>query len=377
MVAVGRGSDPNEVAREAEEAPAAARFVRSACGLHSLGFGERVRTRWPRYKLPLLRLSCLVVLISAGLISAGHGRPVSLASLELDRVRSGVAVEVQVTVSRLAVRALPGGHELSLAQIEGHHAAFGGISGLARIGQDTVFVTDRGWIGRFADTSSGGALSIAMRPLRLNKGADQRDAEALAIERGADGEAEALWIAFERAHRLVRVEGDTSRTFPLPWRGCLKRNGGIEALAVDGSARLVALAEEPELCGGAKDRIDVWVGQPGAWERRSAVRTNNFSPTGAAFAPDGSLYLLERRFTWIGGIWMRLRRFSAAEIAQSDWGEGETIVTLDGASGIDNMEALLIEQDSSGRTVVTALADDNFNLLQRTVVLTLRLAEGS
>jgi hypothetical protein len=42
---------------------------------------------------------------------------------------------------------------------------------------------------------------------------------------------------------------------------------------------------------------------------------------------------------------------------------------------IDNMEGLSIHVDSAGDTVLTLISDDNFSILQRTVLLQFKLVD--
>ena len=44
-------------------------------------------------------------------------------------------------------------------------------------------------------------------------------------------------------------------------------------------------------------------------------------------------------------------------------------------SQIDNMEGLSVHRDAAGALVLTLISDDNFSLLQRTVLLQFTLAE--
>ena len=44
-------------------------------------------------------------------------------------------------------------------------------------------------------------------------------------------------------------------------------------------------------------------------------------------------------------------------------------------SQIDNMEGLAVSQDEAGRTILTLVSDDNFSILQRTLILQFALHE--
>jgi len=49
--------------------------------------------------------------------------------------------------------------------------------------------------------------------------------------------------------------------------------------------------------------------------------------------------------------------------------DGRELMFADMGSQIDNMEGVSVHRDSSGALVLTLLSDDNFSLLQRTLLL--------
>ena len=44
-------------------------------------------------------------------------------------------------------------------------------------------------------------------------------------------------------------------------------------------------------------------------------------------------------------------------------------------SQIDNMEGLAVHRDEAGRTILTLVSDDNYSILQRTLILQFALVE--
>ncbi len=61
--------------------------------------------------------------------------------------------------------------------------------------------------------------------------------------------------------------------------------------------------------------------------------------TAAASLQDGTLLLLERRFTLLEGVRMRLRRIEASDIKPGALLDGEVLIEADLSDEIDNMEA--------------------------------------
>jgi hypothetical protein len=204
------------------------------------------------------------------------------------------------------------------------------------------------------------------------------DCESLAI---ADGTA---WIGLERVNEVLRFaigrDGFAARGTPIPMPAAVKgfaNNRGLEALAVVPSGphagSLIGVGERP--FGGRDGPVSpgfFLTGTPGSFE---VVRRDGFDVTDAAFLPSGDLLLLERRFAWLSGVAMRIRRFSGRALRPGARLDGETMVSADMAMHIDNMEGLAVHRGRDGATILTLISDDNFNLLQRTVLLRFRVVE--
>jgi hypothetical protein len=91
--------------------------------------------------------------------------------------------------------------------------------------------------------------------------------------------------------------------------------------------------------------------------------------------PSGDLLILERKFSWLGGIGIRIRRIALAQIAPGALVDGPAIFTADLADEIDNMEGIDAHVTAEGDTVLTMISDDNFSLLQRNLLLQFTLVE--
>lgn len=269
---------------------------------------------------------------------------------------------------------------------------FGGISGAALDGADLSLVTDRGhWLRFRVDRGPRGEITALsdgrIGPLLDRDGAPLRwrNIDAEAVGRGPGG---GWWIGFEQRHRITRrpaLDAAADATAAQLPSGDFERNGGIEALAADADGGLWAFAETPSADGAS---ILGWRLHGGRATAMSISRSDGFKATGADFGPDGALYLLERRYGLLSGVRMRVRRFGPVAIAavwggapgeSTDLGAGETLLTLDQRAPIDNMEALVVEAAPATarpgappprpQVLITALSDDNFALLQRTVLL--------
>ncbi len=91
--------------------------------------------------------------------------------------------------------------------------------------------------------------------------------------------------------------------------------------------------------------------------------------------PGGDLLVLERKFSWTGGLAIRLRRIALTGIKPGALVDGAVLFEADLGQEIDNMEGLSVHRSAAGETVLTLISDDNFSLLQRTLLLQFVLAE--
>ena len=130
--------------------------------------------------------------------------------------------------------------------------------------------------------------------------------------------------------------------------------------------------------GGDDPRLRrAWLGGPGAWRTLSYRAAEDFDPADATALPDGGALVLERRFSLLGGFEGRLVRLAAARLGGAGSGavlEGEEILRLASPLPTDNYEAVAATRHG-GRTLLAVLADDNENMLQRSLLLLFACAE--
>lgn len=212
------------------------------------------------------------------------------------------------------------------------------------------------------------------------------DTESLAERSGV------LFVGIEGVHRIVRFEfgqcGFRARAVEVKDLAAgiarLPGNQSLEALVAPATGRysgtLIAFSERGlDAAGNLKAFL---IGpQPMAGKRRDNAdfavrRRDNFDISDAAMLPSGDVLLLERRFSWLTGLAMRLRRIEIASIAPGAVVDGSEVMVADGrTTEIDNMEGVSAHTDAAGSVVLTLVSDDNFNhFLQRTVLLQFRLA---
>ena len=72
---------------------------------------------------------------------------------------------------------------------------------------------------------------------------------------------------------------------------------------------------------------------------------------------------------------VRLRRISARTIVPGARLEGEAIAVLSPPLTVDNLEGVAARRTAAGETLIYLVSDDNFNPLQRSLLLMFALSE--
>ena len=267
---------------------------------------------------------------------------------------------------------------------------FGGFSGI-RVdpsGTHMLALSDAAfWLAASFDLEDGvprGIRDARMAPLLGPDGPftakEDRDAEAL-IEDPAG-----FHVAFEHHQRLLFYPATDPWLVPSPLLDTPGRpialppavfdnppNGGLEAGVRLADGRLLLFSEETRVGPGVKR---AWlVGPEGRAEPLAYRAAKGFGATAAALAPDGDVLLLLRSFTRLEGVTIVLRRIPAATIAPGAVLEGDDLARLAPPLTVDNFEGLDTRRDAAGRTLVYLISDDNFNPLQRTLLLVFALAD--
>ena len=199
-----------------------------------------------------------------------------------------------------------------------------------------------------------------------------RDAEALVRDR--DG---SFIIAFEHAHRLWRYPplagALISSPQPLPSPAELQQapaNGGLEALTFLPDRRLLALTETYENPDGS---LKGWLIRKDRFFSLSYQKSDGFRPTGLSTLASGDVLLLERRYSIISGVTVRIRQLSLSSLKAGARLEGKEIALLGPQLEVDNFEGLAVREDLNAGTLLYIISDDNYSPLQRTLLLQFRL----
>jgi hypothetical protein len=268
-------------------------------------------------------------------------------------------------------------------------AKFGGLSALrldAR-GERFIALSDHGsWFtGRIAyqGREMTGLADVEAAPLLGPDGKPITargwyDSESMALD-GAF-----VYVGLERVNQVLRydfAEGFTrasGEVVPLPAAAKrLPSNKGLEALVVVPkglplAGTLIAISERGLDSQGNIIGFLVGGRTPGQFAVR---RTENFDISDAVLLPSGDLLLLERKFSWFDGVAIRIRRVALSSVMPGAVVDGPAIFHADLSNEIDNMEGIDAHRTEEGDTVLTMVSDDNFSLLQRTLLLQFTLLE--
>ena len=202
------------------------------------------------------------------------------------------------------------------------------------------------------------------------------DTESIAEDGGT------FYLGVERVNRIVRVDfakdGLLARAHPIEVPAAARfNNKGLEALVFVPrnqplGGMLIAISERGLDKNGNIIAFLIGGPRPGTF---SVKRSADYDVSDAALMPGGSLLLLERRFSWTSGLFIRIRRLSLAELRPGALLDGPVLLEADLGYAIDNMEGLSVHRGANGEIVLTLVSDDNFSMLQRTLLLQFTLAE--
>ncbi|MGA7073750.1 esterase-like activity of phytase family protein [Bradyrhizobium sp.] len=266
---------------------------------------------------------------------------------------------------------------------------FGGLSGLRLDpkGERFISFSDRGhWFtGRIvyegramiglADVESAPMLGPEGKPITAR---GWFDSESIAL----DGSF--VYIGLERVNKVLRF--DFSKGFtrargevvPLPKAASkLPNNKGLEALVFVPKGQplagtLIAMSERGLDASGNLVAFLVGGPTPGQFSVRGS---EEFDISDATLLPTGDLLILERKFSWLSGIGIRIRRIPLVSVVPGAVIDGPSIFEANLVDEVDNMEGIDAHVTAEGETVLTMVSDDNFSPIQRTLLLQFTLVK--
>lgn len=266
---------------------------------------------------------------------------------------------------------------------------FGGLSALRFMdekGEHFTALSDKGdWFsGRlvYNGKNLAGMADVTSTPMRGSDGKKLTargwfDSESLTF----DGQI--AYVGFERVNKILRFDfskgGIASRgdVIPVPpGVETLPFNKGLETLVFVARNRtgegarlagtLIAISERGLDADGNLLGFLIGGQTPGNFTVR---RADKYEVSDAVLLPSGDLLLLERKFSLLEGVGIRIRRVPISSVMPGALVDGPVIFEVDLGYEIDNMEGIDFHIAPNGETVLTMISDDNFSMIQRTLLL--------
>jgi len=188
-------------------------------------------------------------------------------------------------------------------------------------------------------------------------------------------------VSFERRHRIWRYPTLDGLPTPIDDPPDVERqpnNGGIETLTALADGRIIAISEEYSEHPGSNVG---WLGTPEAgghysWSKFEYATKPDFSPTSIVRLPEGGAFvLLERAYDPVRGVRVRVMRLAESELRPGAVAHAEEIAFLITPYAVDNLEGIAAAKGPRGETLLWLISDDNFNPLQRNLLLMFELAK--
>ena len=317
------------------------------------------------------------LLLGVGSTAPAQAAPAATAATQVDVQAKAVPLDANdLTRTRVGELTYAGGLELRATD-----ANFGGISGLvvSDDGAHFLAMSDRGtWMAgtlTYSGSKLSGVTGVTEAPMLDWRGQGltygNNDSEGLAVV------GKEVYVSFEHFHRIWRyslasmmapdtVFGQTALALePFPGLADQPSNGGLEAITGLADGSLLAVSEEARTEDG---NAKAWIIKGKEAETLSLPVSDDFAPTDAATLANGDVLLLERRFSLASGVAMRLRLIGAASIHAGGVMTARPIAEITMPLTVDNMEGLAVVREGKGYRLLI-VSDDNFNVLQRTLLL--------
>ncbi|MEA3064030.1 MAG: hypothetical protein QOJ27_465 [Sphingomonadales bacterium] len=260
-------------------------------------------------------------------------------------------------------------HFLGGWALTSNDARFGGISALHVDGDAALAVSDAGWRIRIPLPPGPSRVRAEIAMIEQGPGPEEekenRDVESLAVA------GQAVWVGYEQANAIWRYDRRDFRARASAAPPAMARwdsNRGAEAMVRLADGRFLVFDEGD----GVESEALLFAGDPA--EAGTPVLRLRYRPpagyriTDAALLPDGRLALLHRRVGLFEGFTAKLTLARLPAAAEGALIAGEEAATFDGPVTRDNFEALSVTREN-GRTILWIASDDNYNALQRTLLL--------
>jgi hypothetical protein len=259
------------------------------------------------------------------------------------------------------------------------HSRFGGFSALARTAPGQfLLVGDNGYSTRLSLDSRGVVSSVRIRALPTINGRPARKSMADTEAMFVDAKNGKIWIALEMVDQIWRLDADLSQIesrhkLPEPrW----PKNRGPEAMARLADGRTVIFSENADDDPRGREAL-IYTGDP-AVPGPAPIRFFYDSAgrglvSDAAALPDGRVLLVHRRLGFGPAFTTTIAIVDPADIEKDAVVRSRTIGRVPRPLA-ENYEGAAISVEE-GRTWLWLVADDNFNVWQRSLLLQFELVD--
>lgn len=293
-------------------------------------------------------------------------------------LRSTVETKVptDITVSLVAGPASTAAPQWTVAGVWHYRAAglrFGGFSALLALRPGTLRAfTDRGFRMTFTEPDRPNP-TMGMNRQQVSPGWENDLVDIESATR--DPESGDYWVGYEQVHAIQRntiasrPNGVRDLDDVVDWPS----NGGMEAMARLADGRFVVVPES-----GREGLIfagdPVGAGKPATFRFQSPAK--GYVATDMAQLPDGRLLVLMRNLVRpSAAAWPPFSALLAIGDVPSAEGVFAPAITLrlDGVVPRENYEGLAVRPRDDGRVDIWVMSDDNFSVIQRTLLAKLVL----
>ncbi|WLC16133.1 esterase-like activity of phytase family protein [Bradyrhizobium diazoefficiens] len=270
------------------------------------------------------------------------------------------------------------------------YRGFGGLSGirLDAKGERFLAVSDQGgWFTgaiRYSGSRMAGLDDVEAAPLLNAEGRPITEKRLWWDSESRTRDGNVVYVGLERVNQILRYDfskgGTRARGEVIQVPPALRKlphNKGLEGLVFVPKGQplagtLIAFSERGLDADGNLVAFLIGGPTPGQFSVR---RTEKFDISDAVLLPSGELLILERKFSWFTGVDIRIRSIPLKSIAPGAVVDGPALFKADLGQEIDNMEGIDAHVTPEGDTVLTLVSDDNFSMLQRTLLLQFTLVE--
>ncbi len=190
-----------------------------------------------------------------------------------------------------------------------------------------------------------------------------------------------FWVGYEHQHSIWRYGHSFSRTEARNFPKAMQKwpdNGGAEAMLRLPDGRFLVFSEAADHPEGGYQAL-AFEGDPSEPTSKAVafgyLPPQGYKLTDAVLLDDRSALMLHRRFTPLHGVSAILSIAQLADFRPGNIATSIPVATLKPPLKVDNMEALAVSRDGKD-TIVWIASDDNFSVLQESLLLKFRLLQG-